>query len=88
MEHDTDVALSLNQQRGVDKIRLAEAVNKLRDEKTRSVGFACGKQMLTHEIALQSIHLKEIGDIQIPVSLQVRLLNIGTCPIIPVNNAR
>ena len=53
----------------IDIEGLAKAV-KLCNQGTTSENFACGKQMLA-EIDLHSMKMKELGDIQIPVSLLV-----------------
>ena len=58
----------------VDKEGLERAV-KLRNQAT-SVNFASVKQILPEEMALNSIKLKKLGDIQIPVSLLVRFLTL------------
>ena len=52
----------------IDKEVLAKAV-KLNKENT--VNFAFGREILAEEIALNSVKLRELGDIQIPVALLV-----------------
>jgi|688.fasta_scaffold681070_3 phage FluMu protein gp41 len=53
----------------IDRKQLAEAVKMLK--KQQSVEFALGKQILGNEI-LSAFKIETLGDIQIPVSLEVR----------------
>ena len=53
----------------IDKEGLATAV-KLSNKET-TVNFVFGKEILSEEIVLNSLKLRELGDIQIPVSLSV-----------------
>ena len=53
----------------IDKEGLATAV-KLSNKET-TVNFVFGKEILSEEIILNSLKLRELGDIQIPVSLLV-----------------
>ena len=55
--------------RPIDKEGLATAV-KLSNKET-TVNFVFGKEILSEEIVLNSLKLRELGDIQIPVSLLV-----------------
>ena len=57
--------------RPIDKEGLAKAM-KLSNQGTM-VNFVFGKEVLAEEISVNSVKLRELGDIQIPVSLLVIL---------------